>query len=100
VADAGIAAGEHHDAVGIAFELDLLIGQMPDEITEAGDKEDRAKDSELDRHRSGPAPFDRLSKARHVSASLPELDGPRASLDVLQRVTDGAARRHRGDQGH
>src|SRR6516162_1179850 len=72
VADARVAAGQHHDTVGVAIKLDLLVRQLPNEITEAADKQNRGNDNELDADRTEPAPSHRLSKARHSSAPSPK----------------------------
>src|SRR5262249_26441563 len=74
IADARVAAGQHHDTVGIAIKLDLLVGQLPNEITETADKQDRGKDNEFNADRTDPAPSHSLSKARHSSAPSPKLD--------------------------
>jgi hypothetical protein len=47
VGNARVAAGQHHDTVGVAIELDLLVGELPDEIGEAAYKQDRGKGNEL-----------------------------------------------------
>ncbi len=49
VADARGAAGQDHDAVGVAVERDLLLRQKPDEEAEAGRQQKSAQDGEPQR---------------------------------------------------
>ena len=69
VGDARGAAGQHHDAVGVAIERDFLARQQPDETGEAERERQHAENGELDGHRRDAPPSDGGLKARHRSSS-------------------------------
>ena len=87
VGDARRAAGQHHDAVGVAIERDFLVRQQPDEAGEAEHQRDAAEDGEPDRDRPDAPRSDGGLKAEHRRARPPRPESLRHRHGVRSPIS-------------